>query len=130
MERFLPAEFYHFITQPMLNYKEIIMTKYKLTKTGVQDTEIGAFIPDSLGNREWRKYQKWLMKPNNKPDPEFSEEELAAQQQAQIRQIESAIVDMQLKLNTAKIEKFIALADELQTEIIRLRAELEALQEA
>ncbi len=44
------------------------MAKYKLMESGVLDTETFANIPDSMGNRHWVEYQKWLGKGNT-PDP-------------------------------------------------------------
>ena len=44
------------------------MSKYKLTDSGVIDTETGACIPNAPGNRHWRKYQEWLAEDNT-PDP-------------------------------------------------------------
>jgi hypothetical protein len=44
------------------------MAKYKLTESGVLDTETGAHIPNNEGNRHWREYQEWLAEGNT-PDP-------------------------------------------------------------
>lgn len=44
------------------------MAKYKLTETGVRDTELGMSIPSSENNRHWRMYQAWLSEGNT-PDP-------------------------------------------------------------
>lgn len=44
------------------------MAKYKLTESGVLDTETGANIPNAEGNRHWQEYQEWLAEPNT-PDP-------------------------------------------------------------
>ena len=60
------------------------MAKYKLTESGVQDTETGAFIPNAPGNRHWTEYQEWLLEPGNVPDPMYSGAELKAQKKAWI----------------------------------------------
>jgi len=52
------------------------MAKYKLRAHGVLDTETGAHIPESDGNRHWREYLRWLA-AGNTPDPEFTDEQLA-----------------------------------------------------
>lgn len=44
------------------------MADYKLTAQGVIRRADGAHIPDSPGNRDWRKYQAWLL-AGNTPDP-------------------------------------------------------------
>lgn len=48
------------------------MKKYRLTEGGVQNTETTAFIPNDMGNRDWRNYQNWLKglgpeRPNGEP---------------------------------------------------------------
>ena len=46
------------------------MAKYKLTETGVLDTETGVYIPNASDNRHWQEYQEWLSgSPSNVPDP-------------------------------------------------------------
>ena len=47
------------------------MAKYKLTDSGVLDTETGAHIPNDSGNRHWQEYQVWLTQgsPLNTADP-------------------------------------------------------------
>jgi len=47
---------------------------YKLIAEGVKRSD-GAFIPESMGNRDWRKYQEWLAEGNT-PDPQYTEQEL------------------------------------------------------
>ena len=51
--------------------------KYKLQENGVSIPEKNMNIPSCEGNKDWREYQAWL-KEGNKPDPEFTKEELAA----------------------------------------------------
>ncbi len=106
------------------------MAKYKLTSTGVQDTEKGCFIPANPTNRDWRKYQKWLKVKTNNPDPEFTTEELATQKQRKIRNIERTIADTRVRKDAATTESLTGLADECQTELDKLRTELIAEQEA
>jgi len=36
------------------------MAKYKLTESGVQNTETTTFIPNDERNNDWREYQNWL----------------------------------------------------------------------
>ena len=100
------------------------MAKYKLTKSGVQDKKTGAFIPDCQGNRDWRKYQTWLKKKGNKPDPEFTKAELETQEQRKTREIENAVVDMRLRKDAAKAEGLTELEEEYGTELTRLKSEL------
>ena len=105
------------------------MAKYKLTNEGVQYKETGACIPANPANRDWRKYQEWLKVKSNKPDPEFTEEELTTQKQRQIRQIENAIVAMRIRKDAAESEEFTELEAESQAELDELRTELIAEQE-
>ncbi len=100
------------------------MAKYKLTSEGVQDKETKTFIPNNPGNRDWRKYQEWEKKAGNKPDPEFTEEELTTQKQAEIRQIENAIVDTRVRKDAAQAEDLDSFAAELQIELDKLKIEL------
>ena len=102
------------------------MAKYKLTNEGVQNVEMGAFIPANPANRDWRKYQAWLAEGNT-PDPEFTAGELVAQKQRKIKQIETSIVDMRLRKDAANLEGFSGLETETQVEIDKLRAELIAV---
>ncbi len=44
------------------------MADYKLRPGGVIRTANGAQIPDDPGNRDWRRYQAWLL-AGNTPDP-------------------------------------------------------------
>lgn len=44
------------------------MADYKLEPSGVIRTADRAHIPDSPGNRDWRRYQAWL-NAGNTPDP-------------------------------------------------------------
>lgn len=49
---------------------------YKLMENGVLRSD-GACIPNSMGNRDWRRYQEWLA-DGNTPEPQYTEEELQA----------------------------------------------------
>ena len=49
--------------------------KYKLQSFGVLDTETGASIPSSEGNRHWRMYLEWVAEGNT-ADPEFTTTEI------------------------------------------------------
>lgn len=51
------------------------MTKYKLRKSGVLNTETNGNIPECLDNRDWIEYLEWLAE-GNEPEPEFTEVEL------------------------------------------------------
>lgn len=61
------------------------MAKYKLTNTGVQNTETGAFIPAAAGNRDWGEYQQWLSEGNT-PDPQYTPSQLKANKKQEINQ--------------------------------------------
>ncbi len=41
---------------------------YQLTKNGVRRLSDNADIPESLANRDWRKYQVWISE-GNEPEP-------------------------------------------------------------
>lgn len=60
------------------------MAKYKIVSTGspiamVKDTETGTYIPNSIGNLDWRLYLKWV-EEGNTPDP-FQEPTLSIEEQ-------------------------------------------------
>jgi len=42
------------------------MAKYRLTESGVKNTETTAFIPEDENNNDWKEYKKWLNE-GNKP---------------------------------------------------------------
>ncbi len=42
---------------------------YRLLPGGVIRTSDGAYIPNASGNRDWRKFQEWLLISGNIPDP-------------------------------------------------------------
>lgn len=44
------------------------MADYELKSDGVLRRSDGASIPDDPGNRDWRKYQRWV-EAGNTPDP-------------------------------------------------------------
>jgi hypothetical protein len=83
------------------------MTKYKLTEGGVQNIKTTAFIPNDENNNDWIEYQNWLKgldlegedleTGSNTPDPQFTEEELAAQ-----IQLEQDIIDEEKIQNEIK----------------------------
>jgi hypothetical protein len=117
------------------------MAKYKLTENGVQDTETGAFIPNTNKNRDWRKYQNWLkgLGPDgpfgqpgeplgtgpNTPDPQYTPEEIEAKKQFEKSQAANAVVEARLKLDAAKAEGLEIEADclaELETAREKLTA--------
>jgi len=81
--------------------------KYKLTEDGVQNTETTAFIPNDEKNNDWREYQNWLKGLNNEgedlgtgkntPDPQFTEEELAAQVQLEQNNMNEQKIQNEIK---------------------------------
>lgn len=44
------------------------MGKYRITPSGVCNTENGALIPNDSKNKDWREYLAWIA-DGNKPDP-------------------------------------------------------------
>ena len=44
---------------------------YRLTEDGIQNLETMAFIPATIKNKDWRRYQKWLEK-GNEPEAKLS----------------------------------------------------------
>lgn len=57
---------------------------YKLTEHGVIHLESGAFIPNSVENKQWRIYQLWL-KEGNTPEPLFDRQEMISKKIGEIR---------------------------------------------
>lgn len=60
------------------------MAKYKLTESGVLDTETGTSIPNAPGNRHWQEYQEWLSEGNT-PDPQYTLDEWKTGKKAEVR---------------------------------------------
>lgn len=58
--------------------------KYKLTESGVKDTETGMFIPEAPGNRHWQEYQSWLAEGNT-PEPQYTEAEYLDMKSNEVR---------------------------------------------
>ena len=52
------------------------MAKYKISGTGVDNTETGYWIPNDTSNVMWREYQTWTTVSGNVADPEFTEQEI------------------------------------------------------
>ena len=50
------------------------MKRYKLSSGGGVQRDDGLFIPEDLGNADWRKYQEWLL-AGNTPDPSETRDE-------------------------------------------------------
>ena len=75
------------------------MSKYKLSDSGVLDTETGACIPPTTDNRHWRAYQKWLA-DGNTPDPEYTQPELDEQA------IQAEVIDLRLDMKKADVWLF------------------------
>ena len=83
------------------------MKKYKLTEDGVQNTETTAFIPNDKRNNDWMEYQNWLKgldaegeelgTGKNTPDPQFTEEELAAQVQLEQNNINEQKIQSEMR---------------------------------
>ena len=51
------------------------MAKYKISGTGVLDTERSASIPNDTANRDWQEYLVWV-DDGNTADPEFTAQEI------------------------------------------------------
>ena len=100
--------------------------KYKLTGSGVQDIETGAFIPKDYNNRDWRKYQEWINKGNT-PDPLETTEEKEAKGKRKKREVEQAIVDAKIKKDAATSEGLTSYASDLDKELTKLRNDLSKL---
>jgi hypothetical protein len=52
------------------------VAKYKLSGSGVIDTERMAHIPNDPLNIDWQEYQEWLETPENVADPQYTEQEI------------------------------------------------------
>lgn len=63
---------------------------YKMIGTkNIKRLSDGAIIPFANGNRDYEEYKQWLSE-GNKPEPEFTEEEIAQQKlQAKIQEANS-----------------------------------------
>lgn len=52
------------------------MTRYKITESGIHDTENNLHIPNDESNRHWQEYQEWVAVEGNIPDPQYTAEEV------------------------------------------------------
>jgi len=83
------------------------MKKYRLTEDGVQNIKTTAFIPNDERNNDWREYQNWLKGLDvegedlgaglNIPDAQFTEEELAAQEQIELDNINEEKIQAKIR---------------------------------
>lgn len=62
---------------------------YKLIKDGVQRLADGACIPNDPRNTEWQSYLRWVA-AGNTPAPEFTQEELMAQEAETTKRVRQA----------------------------------------
>jgi len=95
---------------------------YKLTNIGVKRLSDDAIIPNDPKNRDWRKYQKWIEEGNN-PEPEFTEQELIAKKESEIKIKESEIVQAKLQFDAAT-EEGLSIAADYEEQLNSLKAEL------
>ena len=95
---------------------------YKLKKNGVIRLSDNANIPNNLKNPDWRKYQTWLSKKGNKPEPEFTPKELLAKKQSDTKRKESELVQVKIQFDTAKSEN-LSIADDYSKQLTKLRKE-------
>lgn len=58
------------------------MAQYKITESGVSDTDNGLFIPGAAGNRHWSAYKLWKAEPNT-PDPSITEDQFIENKKTQ-----------------------------------------------
>lgn len=103
------------------------MAKYKLLPNGVIDTETGACIPNAPGNRDWQDYLEWVA-DGNTADPEFTPEEIEANDWASIR------YDRNLELLESDIyclqDRWAGLSSREQTDLTNYRQALRDLPQA
>jgi hypothetical protein len=66
---------------------------YKLKEVGVVRMYDEAHIPADPGNRDWQEYQAWLA-AGNTPQPEFTQEEIAAKEEAEAAKM-AELVDIE-----------------------------------
>lgn len=94
---------------------------YKLIgKESVKRLEDGAYIPFADGNRDYEEYKLWL-EEGNKPEPEFTDEELAQQElQAKVMEGKQYLSTTDYKMT---VDYFATLTKEEQDEVTLKRAE-------
>ena len=71
---------------------DITMAKYKISSTGVWDSEHGIWF-DPVHAELWAEYQQWLAIPGNTPDPAFSRDDLYGQRYSEVTDRTSALID-------------------------------------
>ena len=95
---------------------------YKQSKNGVIRLSDGASIPEDVKNKDWRKYLKWCQKKGNKPEPEFTKDEIEAKKRFDIKSKESELVQVKIQFDTAKSEN-LSIADDYSKQLTKLRKE-------
>lgn len=88
------------------------MAQYKITSSGVHDTESGGYIPVAVGNRHWLIYKEWKAVPNT-PDPSMDEVTWIANERQSIKQT----FDMNVRagfVTTVTSFKFNSVPDDIQ----------------
>jgi hypothetical protein len=73
------------------------MARYKLSNTGVYDTETNSYIPSAAENADWREYLQWV-DDGNTPDPQYTpqeilDNELRDRQKQRLETLLSATID-------------------------------------
>ena len=95
------------------------MSKYKLSITGVV-REDGAFIPNSIGNADWREYLIWL-EAGNTPDPQYALAELRELKVSGIKAAFEATLIQPLAVTTSTGKSFnIDVTEKAQTDFLKV----------
>lgn len=101
------------------------MAKYKISGTGVKDTETGAFIPNDEGNRHWQQYLAWAADGTNVADPEFTAQELEDQSWAALRQERDRLLNATDFMMTT--DYYASMTTQEQTDVTSYRSDLRDL---
>jgi hypothetical protein len=100
------------------------MKKYKISGDGIKDTETGASIPITGGNRHYQEYLEWVAE-GNVADDEFTSEEISSMNWSALREERNRLLSATDFMMT--MDFYNGMSAQEQTDVTAYRASLRDL---